>query len=110
MGHASPVAGHDDANSLDAPQGRLKYLPSAGVTPPPPPPPVANEAECEVLVGGKEADGSKKIDVLALDDPEYREYVPLLLAALHRIARDTPTVELEARITYLSDCLQRLPQ
>ena len=73
------------------------------LNPPPPPPPVANKAECEVLVSGKDADGFRKIDIMALDDPEYREYVPLLLRALQNIARDTPTVELEARISYLQE-------
>ena len=107
---ASPVAGPDAAsqeNSLGVPTKPPKYIPEARLSLNPP---VVNEAECEILIPGRDADGFKTVNILTLDDPKYPEYVPLLIRALQETVRDSQqTEDLQPRIAYLTDCLQRLP-
>lgn len=104
---ASPVVGPDDVSPKDVPTRPPKYIPEARLFLNSPAP---NEAECEVHAPGTDADGFKTINILVPDDPEYPEYVPLLLRTFQEIAQNPPTEEEQARITYLTDCLQRLPQ
>ena len=105
---ASPVVGPDDVSPKDVPTKPPRYIPEARLTINPP---VPNEAECEVLISGRDADGITTVNILTFDDPKYPEYVPLLIRALQATVRDRQqTEDLGPRIAYLTDCLQRLPQ